>query len=87
MLQTHAYQIHSGTLRPKSRGTIKLRSNNPRDKPIIQPNYLENHDDLIDLCDSVRLTVEIMNAKALSKYKKRFINIDESILNDQNKLE
>jgi choline dehydrogenase len=29
-------------LRPKSRGKILLRSVDPFDKPIIQPNYLSN---------------------------------------------
>ena len=36
----HAYQAHVGTLRATSRGWVKLQSTNPKDHPIIEPNYL-----------------------------------------------
>ena len=87
IIKVHAYQVHCGTMRPKSRGTIKLRSSNPKDKPIIQPNYIDDQEDLDDLCEGVRLSAEIMNAKAFDQYRKRPLNYDESILFDKNKLE
>lgn len=33
-------------IRPKSRGTIRLQSNDPFDPPLIDPNYLHHPDDL-----------------------------------------
>lgn len=39
--QCHAYQAHVGTLRATSRGWIKLKSKNPKEHVIIDPNYLE----------------------------------------------
>lgn len=35
-----AFQAHVGTLRAKSFGSLKLKSNNPRDHPIIDPRFV-----------------------------------------------
>jgi len=74
-------------MRPKSRGFIKLKSNLTQDKVIIQPKLLEEKEDLEDLCEAVRLTIEIMNANALTPHRKKSLNIDESIANDRSRLE
>jgi choline dehydrogenase len=66
-------------MRPKSRGYLKLRSNNPRDKPIIDPKLLDNPEDLDDLCNSVALTIEIMAAKSFEPYRKGPYNFDEKM--------
>ena len=33
-------------LRPKSRGSIQLKSRDPFDYPVIEPNYLQHADDI-----------------------------------------
>ncbi|KAF6098909.1 choline dehydrogenase [Phyllostomus discolor] len=38
--QQEAYQVHVGTMRGTSVGWLKLRSANPQDHPMLQPNYL-----------------------------------------------
>ncbi|KAK6036794.1 GMC oxidoreductase, partial [Cooperia oncophora] len=38
-------QVHVGNMRTKSKGCIKLASNDPRRHPIIDPNYLDHDDD------------------------------------------
>ncbi len=38
-------------LRPKSNGTIRLRSKDPLDSPLIDPNYLAHMDDVLTLLD------------------------------------
>ena len=35
-----AYQVHVGPMRQESRGWLKLRSSDPREHPVINPNYL-----------------------------------------------
>ena len=35
-----AYQVHVGPMRQESRGWIKLKSKDPREHPVINPNYL-----------------------------------------------
>ena len=38
MLPYEAFQVHVGTMRPLSKGYVKIKSNNPLDFPEIQPN-------------------------------------------------
>ena len=60
--------LNSYTLRPKSRGTVKLRSANPVDSPLVDPNYLGHPDDLKTSAEGVKLSVEMFNQSSLQKY-------------------
>ena len=40
-----AYQVHVGPMRATSRGWVKLQSKDPKQHPIIQPNYLDTEQD------------------------------------------
>jgi choline dehydrogenase len=41
--------------RPESRGTIRIRSNNPHDKPSIQPNYLATERDRRTIIEGLKI--------------------------------
>ncbi|CAL8111598.1 unnamed protein product [Orchesella dallaii] len=56
-------------LRPFSKGYLKLRSTNPYDKPIIQPNYLSDRRDFDILMDGLKHAVEIGNSPPFKKHK------------------
>ncbi len=60
--------LNSYTLRPKSRGTVTLRSANPRDMPVIDPNFLAEPDDLRISVEGVRISREIFSQPSLQKY-------------------
>jgi len=60
--------LNSYTLRPKSRGTVKLRSSRPEDKPIVDPNFIAEPDDLRVSAEGVKISREIMNQPAFAKY-------------------
>jgi choline dehydrogenase len=47
-------------LRPQSRGSVTIRSADPADKPMIQPNYLTTPGDRMVAANSLRLTRRIM---------------------------
>lgn len=85
--QYHAYQIHVGTMRPASRGFIKLKTKNFFDYPIIDPCLLSEEKDLHDLCESVKLTIEVHNSKSLQKYSQGPINYEEDLATNHKKLE
>lgn len=53
-------------VQPKSIGDVKLRSSNPQDSSIINPNYLGDEADVQTLVKSVDLAREIANTKAFA---------------------
>lgn len=55
-------------LRPTSRGTVYLKSTDPRHAPAIAPNYLSTEADLRVAVDSIRLTRKIMASPSLARY-------------------
>ncbi len=63
--------LNSYTLRPKSRGSVTLRSNKPEDNPVVDPNFIADPDDLKTSVEGVRISREIMRQKAFEKYVKR----------------
>ncbi|MFD1792398.1 MULTISPECIES: GMC family oxidoreductase [Ochrobactrum] len=62
--------LNSYTLRPKSRGTVALRSADPRDLPVIDPNYLADPEDLKISVEGLKISQEIFNQPSLQKYIK-----------------
>lgn len=62
--------LNSYTLNPKSRGSVKLRSADPLDQPIVDPNFLAEPDDLKVSTEGVRLSREIMMQPAMRKFVK-----------------
>ncbi len=66
-------------VQPESRGTVSLRSPNPFDPPIINPNYLQAPADLAVLKASVQLSRKIANAPAFQE-----LNVGEVIPGEVN---
>jgi choline dehydrogenase len=56
-------------LRPESRGSVRLRSADPFDAPVIKPNYLSAPADRKVAADAIRLTRHICAAPALSRFE------------------
>ncbi|MEO4042696.1 GMC family oxidoreductase N-terminal domain-containing protein [Hoeflea sp. CAU 1731] len=52
---------------PKSRGSVTLRSDNPFDPPVIQPNYLSADEDVEELIDGCMMLRRIAAAKPLTE--------------------
>ncbi|PZO80583.1 MAG: alanine-phosphoribitol ligase [Mesorhizobium amorphae] len=59
--------LNSYVLRPKSRGTVRLRSADPADKPVVDPNFLAEEYDRRIGAEGVRISCEIMAQPALGK--------------------
>jgi len=57
-------------LHPKSRGTVSLSSSDPKAPPIIQPNFLQEKDDLDKLIKGGKLVFKLMKDESLKKHIK-----------------
>ncbi|HEB05682.1 MAG TPA: choline dehydrogenase, partial [Halomonas sp.] len=55
-------------LNPTSRGTVRLKSSDPRQAPAISPNYLSTPEDRKVAADSLRVTRRIAEQPAFTKY-------------------
>jgi choline dehydrogenase len=64
-------------VQPESRGSVSLRSTNPADPPVLNPNYLKDPADLEVLKESVRLSRKIASAPAFQD-----LNVGEVIPGD-----
>ena len=60
--------LNSYTLRPKSRGSVTLRSADPADKPVVDPNFLAEPDDLRISVEGVRLSREMFAQGSMRKH-------------------
>ena len=80
---SHAYQVHIGNMRQEARGWIKLKSNNPKDHPRIQPFYLQTENDRREFRDAVKLTREIFAQKAFDQYRGPEINPGDNVRTDE----
>ncbi|MFY0665962.1 MAG: choline dehydrogenase [Natronospirillum sp.] len=67
--ELHAYQAHVGPMRPTSTGFLKLRSSDPTEHPLIQPNLLSTERDRWEMRQSVKLTREIFAQDAFKPFR------------------
>lgn len=65
----HGFQVHVGPNKPKSRGHVRIRSDDPRQHPEILFNYLREPKDIEDWRTVIELTREIMTQKALDPFR------------------
>ena len=62
------FQFHASPNRPKSRGFVNIKSNDFRENPKIQFNYLKDEEDLQQMRDSVKIANNILAQPSMEKY-------------------
>jgi choline dehydrogenase len=70
-IEKHGIAIGPCFLRPKSRGSVKLRSANPQDAALFDAGVFNDSDDLEVLMRAVKLGIKILEAPSLAKLIKR----------------
>ena len=67
--RTGGFQVHVGPMLSASRGSVRLRSANPQDKPAIRFNYLSDSEDWRVFRSAIRLSRELFAQQAFDDYR------------------
>lgn len=65
-IEGHGFTVNSTFLRPRSRGSVRLRSANPADEPLIDPNYLADPYDRAMALQSVKIIRAVLKQGAIA---------------------
>lgn len=83
----HGYQMHIGPMYSDARGSVKIRSTDPREHPSIRFNYLSTSQDRREWVEAVRLARSILEQPAFASYDGgevspgKEVETDEELLN------
>ena len=80
--KSHGFQAHVGPMRSKSRGSVTLRSPDPKTKPVIRFNYMSHSDDWSEFRHCIRLTREIFGQKAFDGFRGKEISPGSHVQTD-----
>ncbi|HCU7389204.1 TPA: choline dehydrogenase [Staphylococcus aureus] len=64
----HGYQVHVGPMYSNSRGSLKIKSKDPFEKPSIRFNYLSTEEDKKEWVEAIRVARNILSQKAMDPY-------------------
>ena len=78
----HGYSATAVLLRPKSRGGVQLKSNNPLDPPIIDQRFFSEDEDLDTLLWGFKECRRIVNSSVFQKYEPSEIHPGNRITGD-----
>lgn len=82
MVEGHGFQAHVSPMRSKSRGSITLRSEDTKGKPVIRFNYMSHPDDWAEMRAGVRLTREIFAQSAFDPFRGEEIAPGADVVSD-----
>ncbi|KAJ8687282.1 hypothetical protein QAD02_023076 [Eretmocerus hayati] len=63
-----AFSIVPILMRPKSRGRVRLRSANPYESPVLEPNYYEHQDDLDTVVRGIKAALRVASSRAFRQF-------------------
>jgi choline dehydrogenase len=64
----HGYQVHIGPMYSDARGSVRIRSSNPREKPALRFNYLSTEQDRREWPEAIRLARRILTQPAFDAF-------------------
>jgi len=82
-MKKNGYSLHVCTLRPESKGTIRLASKDPQQPPAIDANYLAERRDLDTLIDGVKMGREVFRQAGFDPYRADEFQPGAAVKSDQ----
>ncbi|MGI5155295.1 choline dehydrogenase [Microbispora sp. CA-102843] len=82
----HGYQVHIGPMYSDARGSVKIKSTDPRVKPALRFNYLSTEQDRREWVEAVRVARDILSQPAMDAFNGgelspgREVETDEQVL-------
>jgi choline dehydrogenase len=64
----HGYQVHVGPMTSDARGSVHIRSADPREHPALRFNYLSTEQDRREWVEAVRVARHILNQPAMAPF-------------------
>ncbi|MGH8169214.1 MAG: choline dehydrogenase [Steroidobacteraceae bacterium] len=83
LAQEHGFQAHVGPMRSQSKGSVRLASADPGEKPRVFFNYLSQPQDWEEMRACVRLTREVFAQPAFAPYRGREIQPGAAVQSDE----
>jgi choline dehydrogenase len=83
----HGYQVHVGPMYSNSRGSVKIKSADPYEKPALRFNYLSTPEDRREWIEAVRCTRKILNQPAMTPFNAGETSPGPSVESDEQILE
>jgi choline dehydrogenase len=79
----HGYQVHIGPMYSDARGTVKLKSSDPLEKPALQFNYLSTEQDRREWIECMHVARKILNQPAFAPFNDGELSPGRSVETDQ----
>ncbi|MFJ8016721.1 choline dehydrogenase [Streptomyces sp. NPDC096339] len=79
----HGYQVHVGPMYSDARGSVKIKSSDPRERPALRFNYLSTEQDRREWVEAIRVARELLNQPALAAYNGGEISPGASVETDE----
>ena len=79
----HGYQVHVGPMYSNSRGSVKITSTDPTEKPALRFNYLSTEEDRTEWIETVRAARSILDQPGFAPFSGGEISPGPSVATDQ----
>ena len=83
----HGYQVHIGPMYSDARGSIKIKSKNPFEKPALLFNYISTDQDRREWVEAVKVARNILNQPAMAEFNGGETSPGTSVSTDEEILE
>lgn len=83
----HGFQVHVGPMYSDARGSLKIRSKDPKVYPSMVYNYLSTEQDRREWIEAVKVSRKIMSQSAMSAYNSGEISPGAAVSTDEEILE